>query len=235
MLLSGGSPIQFCRCDCCKQCCHKFCGDEYVVNALTEGGDLVLAIGGDNTWKIQTGTSTIELSSDKNYPFCGVMFRFKVTAYNANLGTECVDIDGRMWLCNADHRDEGMLSCFCNCHWHVEVDECDGGQDFCENDCTFTWDNNEAVWNKTTACLGNCNCPEPDFDGSVEGETTNTFCSVNEFPEMNFIGGDGCLNAACDAPNCGNCYNLDNAAAAVVDPDYSVTCCCLDAYDVGEV
>lgn len=234
-LLRGNGQVESGpECCCCPNCCHKFCGDEYIVNAYSDGGDIVLAISGDVTWKIQAGSSQITLGNPNN-DYCGVRFDFLVTVFNANLGTRCVDVPGVAWLCRKDHRDDGLYDCFCNCHWHVEVEACTQSVEFCDNDCTWVWNDADQEWVNTVECQEECSCPHPDGDGTVDGEIVTTFCNVNEFQAMGYIGGDGCLDVQCNSPVCGDCKDLDNAAAEIIDPDLSVRCCCLDAYDTGEV
>ena len=224
------------QCCCCKNCCFKFCGDEQIVDGL---GDLVnphFAIAGDTTYKIKPNSQTLKINNQpiQGLGFCGIVFEFTAIVWDANLGTEC-EAPAKMWLCSQDHRPQGLLSCVCECHWHVEVEECDSGLEFCggDGDCDWEWDGNQ--WVKTKDCEGDCGCPVPEGDGIDVGDLASTFCSPNDFPARDYVGGDGCLDAACDAPNCGDCKTFDNAYIYIVDPDYSVRCCCLNAYDVGEV
>lgn len=234
-LLSGGGRLESGpRCCCCKNCCHKFCGDEYIVNGLIDGGVDVLALSGDTTWRIQPGSSQITIGNPNNR-YCGVKFEFLVTITNADAGTECVDVPGVAWLCNDDHRDEGLYDCVCVCHWHVEIEACSQDIEFCDNDCTWVWRADQGIWENTVACQEGCSCADPDAAGEQDGDIATTFCNVNEFPAMSFVGGDSCLNVSCDAPVCGDCGTTDIAAAEIIDPDYSVACCCLDIYDTGEV
>ena len=222
------------KCCCCVNCCHKFCGDETLENGLAYDS---FGISGDANYQIVPGSVSLTINNQPKTGeggFCGILFEFTTKVNDFVSGTECL-APSKMWLCSADHRSEGYEGCFCTCHWHIEIEECDSGLDFCEGqtECEWEWDGNQ--WVKQLDCDGDCGCPDPDAAGEQIGDLATTFCSPNDFPAMDFWGGDDCLNAACDAPNCGDCKNFGNAWINVVDPDGSVRCCCLEAYDTGEI
>lgn len=230
---NGGSPTGSPVCCCCQNCCHKFCGDEEILNGLVGNQ---LALSGDKSWEIQPQSSVISLTANPDPPYCGVRFDFLVTARDAVQGTSCKDMKGFAWLCSQDHRPQGLLDCVCSCHWHVDVEACEGSQDFCSNDCEWIWNGQQMRWENLQNCEDGCSCPEPEIgDGLQDGDLATTFCNVNDFQRIEFIGGDNCLDAYTDAPNCGDAGDLDIAAAEIYDPDLSVRCCCLGSYDVGEI
>lgn len=231
----GGSPIPAGECCCCKNCCNKFCGDEYVVNGNDQGFNL--GVLGDMTWYVEPNSTSIVLSENPDPPFCGVRFNFTVRITDAILGTECTGVPATMWLCRQDHRPS-QENCWCVCHWHIEIDACESETEVCNADgCLWEFDAGLNDWVSLRDCEGDCQCLKPEVaGGEQQGDIDSTTCNRKDFPEMRYTGGDDCTEADCNAPNCGDCGSFDMAAIWIIDPDYSVRCCCLgNAYDVGGV
>jgi len=232
-------------CCCCTNCCFKFCGDERVQGADPYGAGFVIGTLGDAVWEMETNSDNLILDGqgqEGDYDgYCGVEFTFTVYIHDDNTGAQCTGVPGRMYLCSQDHSsdtDLGIPDCSCQCHWHIEIEGCNEDAESCENPtCSFTW--NGITWEPTGGCggAGECSCPLPDEPDPQEGITYTTNCVVNSFPPMNFIGGDGCLDANYDSPVCGRAGTFGTAAMEILDPDLSVQCCCLQSagYDEGEI
>jgi len=219
------------NCCCCDQCCFKFCGDERLQNAVIDGGAVFLGLSGDITWQMETNSDSITIGGQPqagdHEGYCGVEFNFTVTINDANTGAVCTGVPGRMYLCSGDHSEE-IDDCFCQCHWHIEVDGCGEDAEECPNGtCTFEWDG--AAWQSVSGCGSeDCSCPVPnDIIDPVVGQQETTNCVQNAFAAASFVGGDGCLQANCNDSICGRCNTFDQAGLSILDPDNSVQCCCL--------
>lgn len=52
----------------------------------------------------------------------------------------------------------------------------------CAVSCTWQWNEMAMSWSQTGFCEGGCSCEPPDFNGTVDGETTTTECTIGGLP-----------------------------------------------------
>lgn len=206
-LIDGAS-----ECCCCK-CCHKFCGDESVLNNIVGWGTGAgsggitkhfLEVGG--IWlAIKESLTVLQLGDDAGN-FCGVKFLLEISVYDA-VG-ECLPGFGAGGggggldpptqgggYCDIT----GELQLVCNCD--------------CENGIYWRLD------------LNTDGCPE----------------CLDSLPTMPiYLGGD-CVFGDCDEP-CSNCTDpafdppINAGSFTIDDPDGSVRCQCPNSCDEeGEV
>ena len=224
LVLGGGGG----DCCCCDSCCFKFCGDETLEAQGFDGDPTKFGISGDYSYYLESSTITIGGSAqpDDDAGYCGIEFNFYATIEDGLTGATCTGVPGRMYLCIGDHSsDPSTPTCSCTCHWHIKVDAC---QQDCGETPQCVWNYDGVEWTKTTDTCGECLCvhPDPDGLGGFEAGEHVSSCAAVSVGEKSFIGGDGCLDAQCDGPVCGNCLDFDNAGFNILDPDGSVRCCC---------
>lgn len=52
----------------------------------------------------------------------------------------------------------------------------------CAVPCTWQWSEMAMSWSQTSFCEGGCSCDPPSFNGTVDGETTTTECTIGGLP-----------------------------------------------------
>lgn len=225
IVLGGGGD---CPC-CCDQCCYKFCGNETIRGG---SGYTFFAVAQGLSYYIEPTSISLTLggqAQDGDHPgYCGVEFQFTVKIVDGLTLAECVNVPARMYLCIGDHSAE-LENCNCVCHWHVDVEGCDGQ---CDEGAECDWLYDGVNWTKTKdTCGEKCSClhPDPDGLGDLEPGIYLMGCTSGPVtPPRSFIGGDDCVSAACDGTTCGDCGDFENAHIEVVVPDNRQICCCAE-------